>query len=410
MTFGRVTLVAAVTLGVGTTCGDTPTEPNPLPFLYSLDPQSVIAGSPAFSLTVRGEGFRSSSRVRWDGADRPTTYVSYSELRASIAEEDVATVRTVIVTVHTGAPGGGTSGGQQFTVATPPPLSWSITSVPVPNGTWDATISSSGTAVVTRLLIDSIARINLATNSLIGSFRVGNWPYEVVFDPAQPRAFVTNLEDHTIGVINTTTNTQTATYPVPDAPIRVRVGVGSSRLYVTQIDGSVVVLDASNGTSASPPIAVGGVLNGLAMTPDGSRLWVSNTSGLVAEINTVTNTVGRSFVMGGRPQDVVISSDGSTLYVANEERWVGVYDLTTVARIDSIPSCAAFGLALNPGGSQLWVSCSVEGMVRVFYSRSRAPAGTLLTGGTPRHIAIASDGTALIANEAGVAQIARQNP
>jgi YVTN family beta-propeller protein len=157
-------------------------------------------------------------------------------------------------------------------------------------------------------------------------------------------------------------------------------------------------------------VLIGGILNGVALTPDGSRLWVSNTTGMVAEINTSTDAVARSIPMGGRPQDMTISADGSTLYVANEDGWVGVYNLTNLARIDSIPVSAAFGLALDPAGSQLWVSRSSVGLVTVFYTASRTYAGTVTTGGVPRHIAFASDGTALIANESGVAQIARQNP
>lgn len=411
MTFGRFTRVRALALLIfAASCEDTtnPGEPNPPPSLYSIEPQSVIAGSAAFTLTARGADFTSASRVRWNGADRPTTFVSDSLLTASITAANVAVVGSAAVSVYTGAPGGGTSGELQFTVASP--LTWTVTAVAVANGTWDATISSNGIAYATRLFTDSISRISLATNSLLGSFQVGTWPYEVVFNAAGSLAYVTNLTDQTVGVVNTTTNTQTATYPVAAEPIRVRVGPGGSKLYVTQIDGNLVILNASNGTAANPPVLIGGILNGLALTPDGSRLWVSNTSGLVAEINTSTDAVARSIPMGGRPQDMTISADGSTLYVANEDGWVGVYNLTNLARIDSMPVSSPFGLALNPAGSQLWVSGSRVGLVTVFYTASHTYAGTVNTGGVPRHIAFASDGTALIANQSGVAQIARRNP
>jgi YVTN family beta-propeller protein len=408
--FARVRALALLIFAASCRVTTTPLAPNPPPSLYSIQPQSVLAGSAAFTLTARGADFTSASRVRWNGADRPTTFVSDSLLRASITAASVAAAGSDAVSVYTGAPGGGTSGELQFIVAPPPPLTWTVTAVAVANGTWDATISSNGIAYATHLSTNSISRISLTTNRLLGSFQVGTWPYEVVFNATGSLAYVTNLTDQTVGVVNTATSTQIATYPVPAEPIRVRVGPGGSKLYVTQIDGNVVILNASNGTAANPPVFIGGILNGVALTPDSSRLWVSNTSGKLAEINTSTDAVARSIPMGGRPQDMAISADGATLYVANEDGWVGVYNLANLARLDSIPVSAAFGLALNPAGSQLWVSRSQVGLVAVFHTASRTYAGTVTAGGAPRHIAFASDGTALIANESGVVQIARQNP
>ena len=48
--------------------------PQPLPTITALDPSSATPGGPAFTLTVNGTGFIDSSVVRWNGADRPTTW------------------------------------------------------------------------------------------------------------------------------------------------------------------------------------------------------------------------------------------------------------------------------------------------------------------------------------------------
>src|SRR5262249_60479656 len=76
-----------------------------------------------------GSRFPPDSVVRWNGADRPTTYVSATRLTTSIAAADVATAGTVPVTVFTPAPGGGTSATLAFTIALPPALAVSATSV-----------------------------------------------------------------------------------------------------------------------------------------------------------------------------------------------------------------------------------------------------------------------------------------
>jgi predicted outer membrane repeat protein len=54
----------------------------------------------AFTLTLEGSGFAANSVVRWNGADRPTTFVSTTRLTAAIAQADVETVGDVPVTVY----------------------------------------------------------------------------------------------------------------------------------------------------------------------------------------------------------------------------------------------------------------------------------------------------------------------
>lgn len=93
----------------------------PVPVLSSFSPSSAVAGSGGFGLTVNGTGFVSSSVVRWNGADRSTTFVSAGQLRVAITAADILTSGSVPVSVVTPAPGGGTSGPRTFTVTAPTP-------------------------------------------------------------------------------------------------------------------------------------------------------------------------------------------------------------------------------------------------------------------------------------------------
>jgi len=81
---------------------------------------SIVAGSTAFTLTVDGASFTTSSVVSWNGAARPTTYVSATRLTAVISSADVGSAGTAQVTVSTPAPGGGTSSAAAFTVSAAP--------------------------------------------------------------------------------------------------------------------------------------------------------------------------------------------------------------------------------------------------------------------------------------------------
>ncbi|MDB5885645.1 MAG: Kelch domain protein, partial [Polaromonas sp.] len=102
------------------TVSSTPVPGNPVPALASLSPVSAVAGGPAFALTVNGSNFVSGttgSRVRWNGSDRPTTFVSATRLSAAIPATDIAAVGTAQVTVINPTPGGGTSASQLFSIA-----------------------------------------------------------------------------------------------------------------------------------------------------------------------------------------------------------------------------------------------------------------------------------------------------
>lgn len=89
---------------------------NPVPVLQSVEPASVLAGSPAFTLTVRGEGFVADSVVRWNGLDMRTTFVSDKELTAAIAADLLTKSLSIPITVFTPTPNGGVSARLAFLI------------------------------------------------------------------------------------------------------------------------------------------------------------------------------------------------------------------------------------------------------------------------------------------------------
>ena len=89
---------------------------NPAPAISSLAPAAATAGGAAFTLTVTGSGFVNGAVVRWNGANRPTTFVSTTQLTATISAADLAAAGTASVTVFNPAPGGGESGAATFTI------------------------------------------------------------------------------------------------------------------------------------------------------------------------------------------------------------------------------------------------------------------------------------------------------
>ena len=85
-------------------------------------------------------------------------------------------------------------------------------------------------------------------------------------------------------------------------PIEAAVTPDGSRLYVTNNgSGSVSVFDTQTNAAVGEPIPVGSWPRGLAVTPDGSRVYVANYgAGSVSVIDTSTNaTVGTPITVGG---------------------------------------------------------------------------------------------------------------
>ncbi|MBN1887391.1 MAG: hypothetical protein JW850_05355 [Thermoflexales bacterium] len=74
----------------------------PVPLaLTSLEPGMLDVDEAAdFTLTLHGRGFTASSVVRWNGADRPTTFVDHTRLTAAISAADVSATAAIPVTVY----------------------------------------------------------------------------------------------------------------------------------------------------------------------------------------------------------------------------------------------------------------------------------------------------------------------
>jgi hypothetical protein len=91
---------------------------NPAPALTSISPTSANAGASALTLTVNGSNFVNTSVVNWNGSALTTTYVSATQLTASVSATLLANAGTASVTVVSPAPGGGTTTGATFTINT----------------------------------------------------------------------------------------------------------------------------------------------------------------------------------------------------------------------------------------------------------------------------------------------------
>ncbi len=123
---------------------------NPTPVLSLLSPTTARAGGAPLTLTVSGSSFTSTALVRWNGSDRPTTYVSNNSLKAVLSTKDL-TAGTARVTVYNPAPGGGVSNGQNFLVTSdgnPAPVLTSMSPEGIFSGAAAFTLTVNGTGFI----------------------------------------------------------------------------------------------------------------------------------------------------------------------------------------------------------------------------------------------------------------------
>jgi gliding motility-associated-like protein len=169
---------------------------------------------------------------------------------------------------------------------------------------------------VVNVQLNNVYVFNTATNALVSTIAVGNYPQYIAISPVGNRAYVTNALSNNVSVINTLTNLVVATIPVGFLPQQLAVSPDGSRVYVSNVDsGNISVINtATNAVVAT--ITPNGGAQGLVVSNDGSRLYVTDNNE-VSVVNTATNTVASTIAVGNYPLGVSLSPDGSQLYVVN---------------------------------------------------------------------------------------------
>jgi uncharacterized protein (TIGR03437 family) len=108
--------------GGGTSNQLTFTVRNPLPVLSSLLPDSTTTLNGTFQLRVIGDRFVQGAVISFNGVAKQTTFVSATEVTATINASDIAQAGIASVTVTNPAPGGGASNQLTFTIRNAEPV------------------------------------------------------------------------------------------------------------------------------------------------------------------------------------------------------------------------------------------------------------------------------------------------
>ncbi|MCV6981324.1 SMP-30/gluconolactonase/LRE family protein [Mycolicibacterium pulveris] len=304
-----------------------------------------------------------------------------------------------------------------------------------------------------RLIIPSFhsgsTRVEL-TVAQVETIQVGDKPAGIAVAPRAPRVYVANNGTDTVSVIDTTTNAVIGTIQVADGPIGVALGLGGdiayvgsqtgcsdctgdtvsvidvfddandlittidvppvpqalavspdgTRVYVASVAETLTVIDGnSNEVTASIHIPNG--LQAVAVSPDGSRVYVAGfvgNSGAVYVIDIATNEVVTEIPVGVLANGVAVSPDGSHVYVTNaataEDNTVSVIDTTTNTVVTSIDvGQGPEGVAISPDGTRVYVANFTDNTVSVIDTATNTVVTTIGVGTSPAELAVSPDGT-----------------
>jgi DNA-binding beta-propeller fold protein YncE len=371
--------------------------------LRALAEREQLDPAVAYRLVHRVTG-RCWSEVRREGLATAVLHFRDrcgARARASAAGRADSAIEVPVVSPHE-KPRPAASTAVAGTPVTLRPASWPLSQRVYMTGMpYDVTFSAGDHALVTRphaALVDVLA---LNPLRIVSSIRVGPTPTRVIASPLGPWAFVTNQFAETVGIIDLARRAQVGIIPVPGHPFGAALTPDGQTLFVvTNQDRLLAISPLRRAIIAATTIPL--ACPHLAMHPSGHRVFVSCwRAGAVLEVDTRTLAPTRRFDVGGITQDVVVSADGQTLYIANEGGWLDAIHLPSERRRTVQLDAAALGLALSPDNAVLFVSQFRVGRVAGLRRTGLHDGLVIATGGRPQRFAVHGRGTVLVANESG---------
>jgi YVTN family beta-propeller protein len=218
----------------------------------------------------------------------------------------------------------------------------------------------------------------LPKNQVVATIPLGQEPSELVVSPDSKCVYAANTvfpgENGIVQVIDTTSNTVTATINVASNVLLNKIAItpDGSTLYVTEFEGNNLWVINTATQQVTNPVTFTIFPNGIAISPDGTQLYACLEDGTLQIIDTATNKITSSIVIGKTPShypwSAVFTPDGSKAYIAGRPNhhptgpnhgWIAVFDTATQKVTGSILLTTGIPLgtmAMAPNGLDFFYS------------------------------------------------------
>lgn len=227
-------------------------------------------------------------------------------------------------------------------------------------------------------------------------------PHGMAFFPGDTVLAVTSEVSRAVLLVDFRTGRVTGTVPTnARASHMLAMSAAGDEIFTTNVaDGSISQLDIARKT-ARAVIPVAKQVEGIAISPDGKRVWVgSNADGIVVVVDADKGQPIDTLKGFGIPYRLAVSHDGATAIVTDPSRAeVRVFDaasrrqrlLITIPRRDIVPTAevpgspSPEGITTSPDGRWAFVTLQGRNLVAIIDLQSgkivaNAPTGTWSDG------------------------------
>ncbi len=181
-------------------------------------------------------------------------------------------------------------------------------------------VNPAGTIVYTSNTNSTISVLKLSDGTVT---TIAVDPTALEFSSDGHHLYAVDTEHDLVAIVDVDTG-NVERVDVGDAPagIAIQESAGVPRYaYVTNSgSGTVSVIDLQTNTKLPQDITVGSNPQGIAITPDGSKVYVANYgSGTVSVINTADKSITTVTGLGANPYDIAINAAGTQATITNPD-------------------------------------------------------------------------------------------
>jgi YVTN family beta-propeller protein len=212
-----------------------------------------------------------------------------------------------------------------------------------------------------------LSRINLETNVIDALYPVGAVPKVVKVTPDNKYILVSNWCSYTVTVISVETQKTIKSIKIGRYPRGISISSDSKYAYVAEMGGNRIHrINLEDFTVSYIPI--GSNPRAISLSADDTKLYATlNISGKVIAWDLQTNKAIKTVATGKSARSLAISSDGSTLFVVNFGSGtlskVRTSDMKVIQNIKVCPE--PIGVTYDSSTSRTWVAC-YGGSIKVF--------------------------------------------
>ena len=212
-----------------------------------------------------------------------------------------------------------------------------------------------------------LSRINLENNKIDAVYPVGSVPKVVKVTSDNKYILVSNWCSYTVTIISVETQKTVKSIKIGRYPRGISISSDSQFAYVAEMGGNRIHR-ISLGDFSVQHIPIGSNPRAIELSPDNTKLYATlNISGKVIAWDLEANKAIKTVATGKSARSLAISSDGSSLFVVNfRSGTLSKVRTSDMKVVQNIKVCVEpIGVTYDSETSRTWVAC-YGGSIKVF--------------------------------------------